>query len=517
MTRASGGTLEAGARARGFVKHATLLFTGGPILTQDKHRPHASALAVVDNRIAALDEEALTLQGPETRIIDLAGRALVPGFIDAHNHFVNYGLRLMRLDLSNIRHKDELLQSVTERARMTPPDGWIVGHSWDEATWREKGLPTQEELDAAAQGRRTLLARIDRHGGLATTAALRETGLEGKGPFVVEHDYNRLVQAVQPALQTLVKAIATATRRAWELGITSSHVICSGDDFVALQAARESKALGIRVGCFVEEPKLESAMAFGARRGLGDAWIRFLGLKLYSDGSFGSRTAAVSFDYADATPASRGMFLHPEGRLEALVKEARKAGLQIAVHAIGDRAAKRVLDAFELAGVTPAERARIEHLELVDDADLARAARLGVVASVQPNFTGEWGHPGGMYEQRMGWDRAQRLNRFATYKASGLPLAFGSDDMPLGPWYGIVSAVTAPDKAQRLSVEEALHAYTAGAAWAGFTENETGALREGTYADLVVLSEDPRTADDLTRVKVILTAVDGQVVFERGA
>lgn len=490
---------------------ASLLFVDGTILTMDKARPTTDALAVVGDRIVALGEEARRMEGPHTRVVRLGPRTLIPGFVDAHNHFVSYGLRLMRLDLSNVRSKDELLQAVVERAKMTPPDGWVVGHSWDETRWGERALPSQEELDRAAGGRRMLLARVDRHGGLATSAALAQAAASG-GPFVVEEEYAKLVALTSPSLATRVKGIQAATRRAHELGVTSSHVICGPGDFEALQAAREAGALGVRVSCFVEEGQLEHAVGLGARRGLGDAWVRFLGLKLYSDGSFGSRTAAVAFDYKDKH-GERGVFLHAEGRLEALVKQARASGLQVAVHAIGDRAARRVVHAFELAGVTPADRARIEHLELVEDEELRRAASMGVVASVQPNFTGEWGHPGAMYEQRLGWDRARRLNRFASYQAAGLPLAFGSDDMPLGPLYGIRSAVEAPEKEQRLTVEEALRAYTAGAAWAAFAENEVGTLREGMLADLVVLSDDPRAADP-AKLAVKTTVVGGRIVHE---
>lgn len=494
---------------------ATLLFLDGPILTMDKALPATDALAVVGNRIAAVGEEARRMEGPHTRVVRLGPRCLLPGFVDAHNHFVSYGLRLMRLDLSNVRAKSELLEAVIERAGMTPGDGWVVGHSWDEAKWDDRSLPTQEELDRVAGGRKMLLARVDRHGGLATSAALAAAGVAPEhGPFVVEHEYARVLALVQPSLPTLVKGISAATRRAHELGVTSSHVICAGLDFAALQAAREAGTLGVRVSCFVEEPLLGAASELGARRGLGDPWIRFLGLKLYADGSFGSRTAAIGFDYKDKA-GERGMFIHPEGRLEALVKEAKASGLQVAVHAIGDRTARRVISAFELAGVTPADRARIEHLELADDADIDRAARMGIVASVQPNFTGEWGHRGGMYETRLGWDHARRLNRFASYQAAGLPLAFGSDDMPLGPLYGVASAVNAPEKEQRVGVEDALRAYTTGAAWAGFAENEVGMLRPGMLADLVVLSGDPRVAADIAKLGVQMTVVDGRVVHER--
>ncbi|HET6404939.1 MAG TPA: amidohydrolase, partial [Candidatus Thermoplasmatota archaeon] len=488
------------------------LFVDGTILTMDKARPTTDALAVVGNRIAALGEEARRMEGPHTRVVRLGPRVLLPGFVDAHNHLVSYGLRLMRLDLGGLGSKGELLEALRQRAQMTPSDGWIVGHSWDETKWEDPTLPTQEELDAAAGGRMAMLARVDRHGGLATSAALRAAGVTS-GPFVVEHEYAKVLALTQPTLKTRVKGLEAATRRAHELGVTSSHVICGPGDFEALQAAREAGVLGVRVSCFVEEAQLEHAVGLGARRGLGDAWVRFLGLKLYADGSFGSRTAAISFDYKDK-PGERGMFIHGEGRLEALVKEARARGLQVAVHAIGDRTARRVIAAFELAGVTPADRARVEHLELADDTDVRRAAAMGVVASVQPNFTGEWGHPGGMYEQRLGWERARRLNRFASYQAAGLPVAFGSDDMPLGPLYGIWSALTAPEKEQRLSPEDALRAYTAGAAWAGFAEEEVGTLREGMLADLVVLSGDPRAAPDVRQLAVKMTVVDGRVVHD---
>lgn len=497
------------------VQQATLLFVDGTILTMDKGNPVTDALAVAGNRIVALGDEARRMEGPHTRVVRLGPRVLIPGFVDAHNHLVSYGVRLMRLDLSRVRDARELLDAVAERAGMTPADGWIVGHSWDEAQWSDKALPTQEQLDKAAGGRRALLARVDRHGGLATTVAKRDARIEVEGPFVVEHEYAKVLALTAPSMPTLVKGVGAACRRAHELGVTSSHVICAKDDFAALQAAREAGVLGLRVSCFVEEPLLDAALELGARRGLGDAWIRFLGLKLYADGSFGSRTAAISFPYRDAVPPTRGMFMHPDGRLEALVKSAKQKGLQVAVHAIGDRTARRVLDAFEIAGVTPADRARIEHLEMADDSDVNRAAAMGIVASVQPNFTGQWGHPGGMYEARLGWEHAKRLNRFRSYLDAGVPVAFGSDDMPLGPLYGIACAVHAPEPSQRVGVEEALHAYTAGAAWAGFAENEVGALRPGLLADLVLLAHDPRHSPDVAKVGVAMTVVDGRVVFER--
>lgn len=494
---------------------ASILFLDGPILTMDKRQPVTDALAVVENRIAAIGDDARRMEGPHTRVVRLGPRALLPGFIDAHNHFVSFGMRVMRLDLAAARSKEDILDLLRQRAQMTPADGWIVGHSWDESTWEAPDLPTQVELDKAAGDRRTLLARVDRHGGLASSAAIEEAGVKTPGPFIVEHEYMLVAALTTPTIPTLVKGIGAATRRAHELGVTSSHVMCWRDDFAALQAARESGALGVRVSCFVEEPKMASAIEFGARRGLGDPWIRFLGLKLYADGSFGSRTAAVSFEYKDASEKTRGMFIHPEGRLEALVKEAKAAGIQIAVHAIGDRTVKRVVDAFEIARIAPADRARIEHLELADDADIKRAAAMGVVASVQPNFIGAWGHRGQMYETRLGWDHARRLNRFADYEAAGLPLAFGSDDMPLGPLYGIASAVGAPEKEQRVGIESALRAYTAGAAWAGFAENEVGTLRPGMLADLVMLSGDPRSAPDVGALRVMMTIVDGRPVFDR--
>lgn len=491
---------------------ADLKFHNGVVLTQDEALPVTDALAVVGERIVALGDAAKAM--PAERVIDLRGRALIPGFVDAHNHFVSYGVRLMRLDLSRVRDKIELLSSVTERAGMTPADGWIVGHSWDETKWDDPAMPTLDELDKASGGRRMLLQRVDRHGGFVSTPAANAAGLP-KGGFLVEEDYAKVVDLTEPSLPTLVKGIAAASRRAHELGVTSSHVIAHGQDLAALQAAREAGVLGVRVSCYLGEELIEYALGLGARRGLGDGWIRVMGLKLYSDGSFGSRTAAVSFPYLDK-PGESGMFMHAEGKLESLVKRARAGGLQLAVHAIGDRAARRVLDAFESAGVTAAERARIEHLELVTDEDIRRAAAMGIVASVQPNFTGEWGHKGGMYEARLGWPAASRLNRFRAYAEAGLPLAFGSDDMPLGPLYGIRSAVEAPEPSQRVSVEQAIQAYTAGAAWAGFGENEVGALREGLLADLVVLSGDPRSAD-VAGLAVDLTVLGGVVVHDRRA
>jgi len=491
-----------------------LVFHNGPILTMEGGDRVVDALAVTAGHITAVGDAAKAAMWDAKRLIDLEGRTLLPGFIDAHNHLVDLGMRLMRLDLGGLQDKGQLIQMVDQRAQMTPAEGWVIGHSWDETVWDEATLPSQDELEAAAGGRKMVLARVDRHASLATRAALEAVGLDPDiGPFVVEEDHYKVVRAVEPAPQTLVKAIGTATRHCHERGVTSSHVICHGNDLRALQAAREAGVLGVRVSCYLGEEHLDSALALGLRQGLGDAWIRVQGIKLYADGSFGSHTAAVDAAYADR-PDGKGMLLHPDGEFEDKVKRAHRAGLQLAIHTIGERAARRVIAALEVAGVTPRDRVRLEHLESVDDGDLASAARMGLIASCQPNFTVNWGQPGQMYERRLGPERAARLNRFADYRAAGLSLAFGSDDMPLGPLAGLAGATEAPHAAQRIAALDALRAMTSDAARAAFAEGEVGKLAAGYHADLVVLDNDPRQvpAADL---RVCMTVAAGQVVYEK--
>ncbi|MHB8606138.1 MAG: amidohydrolase [Thermoplasmatota archaeon] len=480
------------------------LFRGGPILTQRTVGEEAEALAVEGDRIAAVGRagEVSALAGASTRIVELEGRALVPGFVDAHCHFVQWSVGLLRLDCARLADADELLQLVAERVKMTPAGGMVVGHSWDESTWRDKKLPDLAKLDAISGAHPVILLRVDRHGALANTNAMRRAGIDvGKYPtgFVSEPDYVKLERAIDPSIATKTSAVGRGLAKANAAGVTSAGVIVRVDDAPALAALGDKATL--RSFLYLEE---------GAQR-VQSAFVEPRGVKVYADGSLGSRTAALSRPYADA-PAERGRLVHSQERLVSFAHRAGRGREQPAFHAIGDAAVDLVLTAFEKAEFGRDVRPRIEHMESFDVDDVLRLAAVGGIASMQPNFTALWGQPGAMYEQRLGAERALALNRLRLIVDGGARLAFGSDDLPLDPLFGIRAAVSGPTPAHRLTVDEALFAYTAGSAYACRVEGRVGSLSQGGAADLVVLSTDPRRALDKTRVD--MTLFNGQLVHE---
>jgi len=488
------------------------------VLTMERDAPTASAVAIAGDRILAVGDEAAcrAFAGPGTRIADLRGKTVVPGFIDAHTHLVTYGVLALRLNLSNVTAKSELLEAVAARAGLTPEDGWVVGYGWDESKWRDaRAMPTRAEIEQAAKARAAVLARVDMHMGVATQAALARAGLDpARFPdgHVREDDFYRVWDAVAPAPATRVKGVDAIVRQAQALGVTSAQCIVDAADFAALQEARAAGRLGLRVWCLFREPSVEPLEALALRAGFGDAFLRVGGVKLFADGSIGSRTAALRGQYAGG---GQGQLLFDRERLADLARRVSAAGLQLAIHAIGDAAIAQCLDVYAKLpeGEPRARRHRIEHLELFDDGQARAMAKLGIVASVQPNFIGEWGHPGMMYEARLGEAAVGAHNRLRVLLDQDVAVAFGSDHMPFGPLAGIHAAANAPTPAQRLTVDEALRAYTIGAAYAEHAEQEKGSVSAGKLADLVVLDRDPR--EDATRVKdarVAATILGGRVV-----
>ncbi|HLE97086.1 MAG TPA: amidohydrolase [Candidatus Thermoplasmatota archaeon] len=493
----------------------TLLFRDATVWTAEAGAAECGSLLVEDGRIARVADGIDPPAGAE--IVECGGGFVMPAFVDAHTHLVRHGVALLRLDLSRATTLAEAIEAVRERAKMTPEGGWVVGAGWDESKWDAPTMPSRADLDLAAGAHPTLVGRVDMHMGVLNTAGLKAVGLdpvEYPAGHVREEEFYRAGDAVEPAPETLAKAVGVASRRAWELGIGSCHVVADMSDLAALETARADGVLGVRTSLYLRESALDAAVQRGLRRGWGDAWIRVNGCKLFADGSIGSRTAAVSRGYAD-DPRQKGRLVYPPGRLAVHVRRAHEAGLQLAVHCIGDAAIGEALAPLE-ALRDPEGRHRLEHAELFTDEHAHRMRAAGIVASMQPNFIGEWGHAGQMYEARLGKWVVEAHNRLATLRNTGVHLAFGSDHMPWGPLYGVHCAANAPSPAQRLSVEDALRAYTSGAAWAGFAEREVGTLAPGMLADVLVLDADPRRDPSRAKErKVRCLAIDGRVVVQR--
>ncbi|KUK26274.1 MAG: TIM-barrel fold metal-dependent hydrolase [Acetothermia bacterium 64_32] len=476
------------------------------------------AVAVRCGRIQAVgsDRQVLRLRGHGTELLDLSGRPLLPGFFDSHTHFLAAGLDLtFYIDLSQARCASEAL-ALLSRAAQERPGGWVVGRGWDESTWPERRYLERADLDRAVPRAPACAVRVDGHLVVANTLALARCGrpdgelVDRERGHLWEEAAEELLSCALPDEPTLIQAVGAASKMAAELGITSVAEM-GGQGLLPFQKAREKGLLCTRVFLYLSQEALEGLVSLGIGRGLGDELLRIQGVKLFVDGSIGARTAAVSQPYLDGE--GKGNLLLPRRELARLLEAAKEAGLQAAIHAIGDVAIEEAISACELAGITPGHRFRIEHLELPSKKQLSRMAELGLVASMQPNFARRWSGPGGMYQARLGEERDAVIDPHAWALEAGLPLAFGSDCMPMGPLYGLPGALNPPHEHQRLPLEAALRAYSWGGAYATFSEGELGELAPGRWADLVVLSADPKEAP-WEEIRVDMTFLAGRAVYQ---
>jgi predicted amidohydrolase YtcJ len=471
----------------------------------------AGVLVGEDGKIVATGDVALRGATGRTGIpacpgieeIRLGSRVACPGFIDAHAHLENLARELMDLALGDVRSLDDLLSAVAKAAEKLPRERVLFGSGWDESTWATPGLPTPALLDKAAPGRAVVLRRVCGHLWAVNSEALRRIGERedlaahererlwavSSNGLLREDDIELARPLVEPASDARRDGLLAAMRHALALGITCVHDVGNVGDL--LREMEREEPLPVRVVAGVLRAEEWGKGAIGA-----EGRVHPGPLKLFLDGSIGARTAAVSEPYADE-PGNRGVLLRDEGELAVELLPHHERGVQMAIHAIGDRAVDGALSLFERLNErrSVAElRHRIEHAEMITDAAIARMVKLGVIASMQPNFVGRWQLPGGLYEQRLA-ERAKLLNPFRKVLAAGVPIAFGSDCMPMGPLFGIRSAMNHPLESERLTFLEALHAYTLAAAVAGRVEQVTGSIEPGKCADIVILSADPASGD----------------------
>ena len=519
------------------LRHAEVHTLGDPDATH-------GAVAVRDGAVVAVgsDHDVGRLAGVETTVLDLGGRVVLPGFVDAHTHLVTLGRYLVHADLRGAPGPD----ACVERLRASADGGasagagsagddagdWVLGFGFDESGWDAERYLVRGDLDRVSESRPVAAFREDMHvaavngvalerlGDAMPAADVRTAGGEPTG-VLVEEAVDVVYRAIEPdraATEALVRAAqAEANRR----GVTSVHDMVRRSPAPAVYRALERAGeLTLRVRLNYWSDHLDALEEVGLRTNDGAGLVRVGAVKTYTDGSLGGRTAKLREPYADAPDdgddpgGTTGQWVVPPDDLAALVERADAAGYQVAAHAIGDAAVDAVLDAYARTDDPAGARHRVEHAELVDDAALVRLADLGVVASVQPNFL-KWAAPGGLYERRLGPERGAATNRYRDLLDAGVPLAFGSDGMPLDPLLGVHHAVTHPTADQRLSVTEALRAYTRGGAYAGFDEDRVGTVAPGTRADLVALDGSPWDAPDaIGELGVALTVVDGAVVYD---
>jgi len=485
-------------------------------------------------------------RGPKTVVVDGKGRRAVPGFIDCHTHFFTSGFDLLAVDLRDAKSPGEYAHRLGEYARTVPPGRWLRGGTWDEQNWPGAGLPDRTLLDPVTGSHPACLSRTDGHDIVCNSLAIRLAGVTratpdppggvivrdatGEPSGVFKDAAQELVTTVIPADTSEEKADAlrAALAEAARVGVTSIHDITEWSDVPIYRAFRDRGALTVRVSSRLPISEWEKARDLRASERKDPFW-KIDGVKGFMDGSLGSATALMFEPFADQ-PGNRGTFngqWFPEGVMPDRILGADRAGLQVEVHAIGDRANAVLLDLYanvDAKNGARDRRFRIEHAQHLRREDIPRFAKLGVIASMQPYHAiddGRWA------ETRIGHERARTSYAFRSLLDSGARLVFGSDwDVaPLSPIVGIHAAVTRatldgkhPDgwiPEQKVTVEEALRAYTTWAAFAEFAESEKGKLASGYFADFVVLSDDilSMPSTEIENAKVVMTVVGGRIVF----
>lgn len=530
---------------------ADLVLVSARIWTGDPKNPEAEALAVRGDRIVAVgsDREIQAWKGPKTVVLDGKWRRVVPGFIDCHTHMQGGGFDLLAIDLRNAGSAAEFTAGVTAFAKKQPPGQWLTDGTWDETHWNPPQAPTKALLDPATGDRPTCLSRLDGHMVLCNSLALKLAGITAATPNppggVVVKDATGeptgalkdaamdLVWKVRPARTTaeITAALRAAMKNAGKYGVTSVQDL-PGDfsDIPVWESLRSAGAMTVRVN---SRPSISRWQQVEEARSSvkGDDWLRIGGVKGFMDGSLGSGTAMMFEAFSDE-PGNSGVFAAeaiPLSRMEERVTAADKAGLQVEVHAIGDRANAELLDLYERvekANGPRDRRFRIEHVQHLRPADIPRFAQLGVIASMQPLHAADDGR---WAERRLGKERMKTSYAWRSLLDAKATVAFGSDFdvVPISPILGIAAAATrrtldgknpggwVPE--QRISVEEALRAYTVAAAYAGFEEKAKGSLEPGKLADFVILGADPFRAkpEELDKIEVDTTVVGGRTVYSR--
>jgi hypothetical protein len=513
------------------IDHIDLVLINGKVMTFDDKDRVAEAVAISGDKIVYVgqNKELGKLSDAHTKIIDLNGKVLLPGFIDAHTHFMQMGPTFNMVDLRGTTSLSEALERIRQRVVKTLKGEFVIGVNWDESKWPEKRYINKKDLDSITTAHALVMIRMDGHMISVNSYLLKllkipteKRGIEvdenGEPTGILKEEASDYVRSMAPNdSETLINGLEKAISYAHELGVTSVHDMVGAPEITAYVLAHKRGKLKIRVYMNFTQECLDHILKLGLSTGFGDDELRLGALKLFSDGSIGSRTAAISSEFEDE-PGNNGMLIYEESKLEEIVARANRAGIQVAVHAIGDRAIDLTIGAIERAlKISPRKdhRHRIEHMELAKTESIQRIADLGIIASMQPNFIGEWGLPGDMYEKRLGRYWLEHNNLYKEIINHGAVIAFGSDCMPFSPLNGIHWAVNAPMNSQRISVHDAIKCYTKNAAYASFEEDIKGSIEPGKLADLVALSANPyENTQQIKEIKVAITIQGGEVVYQ---
>jgi len=530
------------------------VYTGVTVVSSFKMTRRAEAIAVRDGKIEEVGESAdvLKLRGPQTEIVDLGGKFVMPGFNDAHMHLAQGGLQLLNVNLTGVKSIDEFRDRLRARVDTAAPGEWILGSGWDETLWPVKTPPTRFDIDEVTTDHPVFLVRVDGHSAVANARALqlasitlasrnpkggkierdesgqpngllRDTAMEAVRNVIPEPTHDKRRQAMESALAQLAR---------W--GVTSAQDFSSWDDFQILEEIEKDGKLTARVSEWLTFDDSVDKLEDHRREHSGsDAMLSTGMLKGFMDGSLGSHSAALLEPYADDAK-NTGLPRYDQAKLNQMTEERMLAGFQIGFHAIGDEAVEMALDAFA-AGEKAAKdkkvkaangsddyRPRIEHAQVTTPMQILKFKDLRVIASVQPCHLltdMNWA------ETRLGAKRAAHSYAYGDFARKGVPLAFGTDYPvePVNPFRGLYAATTRksengkleyfPD--QKVSMDQAIAAYTTGSAFAEFAEKDKGQIVAGMLADFVVLDRDPTVVDPqkLLQTKVVRTVVGGKTVY----
>lgn len=525
----------------------TLAVVNARVWTGNPQRPWADAIAARGDTISAVGSSAEVKKaaGEGARVIDAGGAMVVPGFNDSHIHFVDGGFRLSSVQLRDAGTPEEFIARIKAYAATVKPGAWITGGDWDHTTWGGE-LPRREWIDSVTPNNPVWVQRLDGHMGLANSAALRAAGVTratrapdggtivrdaaGEPTGILKDNAMSLVDNAAPELSPELadRALDTAMKYVAAQGVTSVQNMGSWSDLAVFERANAAGRLITRIYAVVPLASWERLRDTVAARGHGDDWVRIGGLKGFVDGSLGSHTAAMLEPFSDS-PKDLGLLVNTPEDLYAWTSGADKSGLQVMVHAIGDRAIRLQLDIYERVEREDGprdRRYRIEHAQHLAPSDIPRFARLDVIASMQPYHAiddGRWA------DAVIGAERSKTTYAFRSLLDAKARLAFGSDwfvapPTPLEGIYAAATRRTLDDKhpggwvpEQKISVEEALRAYTAGAAYASFEENKKGTLERGKLADFAIIDRDITRIppEEIRNAHILMTVVGGKVVYER--
>ena len=519
------------------MRNSDLVVLNANVVTLDPEKPRAQAVAIRNGKILDVgsNEQILGYVTDETQVIDLDGKTVVPGLIDSHVHALGFGQSLRQLGLRNVTSITEMKTKLARYARDNPQCEWIFGGGWDQERLSEKRFPNRWDLDDAVSDRPVSLMRVCGHVGVVNSKALEFAGINretesfdgkidrdedtGEPNGILKEEALELIRRVIPKLspKEIEESCLLACHEAIEAGLTGVHwLVTSADELRVVQRLCSGGRLPIRVYLGVPVEFLDHLAELGLVTGFGSDMLKIGFVKILVDGSLGGHTAALNEPYNDRQD-TKGIMLYTQPKLNRTILKAHEAGLQVAVHAIGDRAVNVALNAFESALKRfPMEdhRHRIEHCSVLNPVLIRRMNHLGMIASVQPHFVFSdfW------VTSRVGEERARWVYPFRSLIREGIVVAAGSDcpGEPISPLLGIWAAVTRKDShLENVTAEEALKMYTWNAAYASFDEDRKGSIEVVKFADLTILSDDPCvvSSEKIKEISVEMVIVGGKIVY----